>query len=78
MMLGRNTDCIILGKHQNPWKECRVQELEKTMERARLLHYASSSLALDVFDHAARHHAAALRDCLRQQQFLHRIIFVSP
>ena len=28
MMLGRNTDCIILGKHQNPWKECRVQEIE--------------------------------------------------
>lgn len=29
MFLWRNSPTIIIGKHQNPWKECRVQMLEK-------------------------------------------------
>jgi len=28
LFLWRNRPAIIMGKHQNPWKECRVQELE--------------------------------------------------
>ena len=28
LFLWRNTKTIIIGKHQNPWKECRVQLLE--------------------------------------------------
>lgn len=28
LFLWRNRPCIIMGKHQNPWKECRVQLLE--------------------------------------------------
>jgi lipoate-protein ligase A len=28
LFLWRNNPCIIMGKHQNPWKECRVQLLE--------------------------------------------------
>ena len=28
LLLWRNRPCIIMGKHQNPWKECRVQEIE--------------------------------------------------
>jgi len=28
LFLWRNTPTIIMGKHQNPWKECRVQLLE--------------------------------------------------
>ena len=28
LFLWRNTKTIIIGKHQNPWKECRVQKLE--------------------------------------------------
>lgn len=28
LFLWRNTPAIIMGKHQNPWKECRVQKLE--------------------------------------------------
>ena len=28
LFLWRNTPSIIMGKHQNPWKECRVQEME--------------------------------------------------
>mmetsp|Transcript_1827 Transcript_1827/g.5447 ORF Transcript_1827/g.5447 Transcript_1827/m.5447 type:complete len:237 (+) Transcript_1827:93-803(+) len=29
LLLWRNRPCIIIGKHQNPWKECRVQLLEQ-------------------------------------------------
>ena len=29
LFLWRNTPTIIIGKHQNPWKECRVQLLEE-------------------------------------------------
>jgi lipoate-protein ligase A len=29
LFIWRNTKTIIIGKHQNPWKECRVQMLEK-------------------------------------------------
>jgi len=29
LFLWRNTKTIIIGKHQNPWKECRVQLLEE-------------------------------------------------
>ena len=29
LFLWRNTSTIIMGKHQNPWKECRVQLLEQ-------------------------------------------------
>lgn len=25
----RNSPTIIIGKHQNPWKECKVQKLEE-------------------------------------------------
>lgn len=28
LFIWRNTKTIIIGKHQNPWKECRVQLLE--------------------------------------------------
>ena len=28
LFLWRNTPTIIMGKHQNPWKECHVQRLE--------------------------------------------------
>jgi len=28
LFLWRNRPAIIMGKHQNPWKECRVQQLE--------------------------------------------------
>lgn len=29
LFLWRNSPCIIIGKHQNPWKECHVQKLEQ-------------------------------------------------
>ena len=29
LFLWRNSPTIILGKHQNPWKECHVQKLEQ-------------------------------------------------
>ncbi len=29
LFVWRNTKTIIIGKHQNPWKECRVQLLEQ-------------------------------------------------
>jgi lipoate-protein ligase A len=29
LFLYRNTPTIIIGKHQNPWKECHVQKLEE-------------------------------------------------
>jgi len=29
LLLWRNRPCIIMGKHQNPWKECRVQLIEE-------------------------------------------------
>jgi len=29
LFLWRNTPAIIMGKHQNPWKECRVQLIEE-------------------------------------------------
>jgi lipoate-protein ligase A len=29
LYLWRNNKTIIIGKHQNPWKECRVQLLEQ-------------------------------------------------
>ena len=29
LFLWRNNPTIIIGKHQNPWKECRVQKLEE-------------------------------------------------
>jgi lipoate-protein ligase A len=29
LFLWRNSPTIIMGKHQNPWKECRVQKLEE-------------------------------------------------
>jgi len=29
LFIWRNTKTIIIGKHQNPWKECRVQLLAK-------------------------------------------------
>ena len=29
LFLYRNTPTIIIGKHQNPWKECFVQKLEQ-------------------------------------------------
>ena len=29
LFMWRNTPSIIIGKHQNPWKECRVQLLEE-------------------------------------------------
>jgi len=29
LFLYRNTKTIIIGKHQNPWKECRVQLLDE-------------------------------------------------
>ena len=28
LFLWRNSPTIIIGKHQNPWKECHVQKLE--------------------------------------------------
>lgn len=29
LLLYRNDKTIVIGKHQNPWKECHVQEMEK-------------------------------------------------
>ena len=29
LFLWRNKPCIIIGKHQNPWKECKTQLLEE-------------------------------------------------
>lgn len=29
LFLYRNSKTIIIGKHQNPWKECKVQNLER-------------------------------------------------
>ena len=29
LFLYRNSPTIIIGKHQNPWKECHVQKLEQ-------------------------------------------------
>lgn len=29
LFLWRNKPTIIIGKHQNPWKECKVQQLEE-------------------------------------------------
>jgi lipoate-protein ligase A len=29
LFLWQNQKCVIIGKHQNPWKECNVPELEK-------------------------------------------------
>lgn len=29
LFLWRNSPTVIIGKHQNPWKECHVQKLEE-------------------------------------------------
>jgi lipoate-protein ligase A len=28
LYLWRNADCVIIGRHQNPWKECHLDRME--------------------------------------------------
>lgn len=29
LLLWRNDPCVVIGRHQNPWKECNIQAIEK-------------------------------------------------
>jgi lipoate-protein ligase A len=29
LFLWRNSPTIVIGRHQNPWKECRVEEMKQ-------------------------------------------------
>ncbi len=29
LFLWRNTNCIVMGRHQNPWKECWIQKMQE-------------------------------------------------